>query len=283
VFLRAFTIASCVVTVLLVGIGIAYIWVPEWLTNQLRFKDPSEYYVFLASTRSSLATLLGTFVTSLSALAAILTVYAAYRSYIAAQDKQASEVIARATELLGSEATPLRLGGIHALRRLASSSFGDHPAAIAILTGFLRFKYGQSSNEADCVANTGGLCPADAQAILETIGERLWKNSERGAPYDVSNVTLTNASLRGDWSGVVFQNVTLRRADFTASNLSHADFTGAHLIECRFRNANLAHACLAGAIIEHPADLKQAQIDLADGSVNTVLPGDLQYPQAWSP
>jgi pentapeptide repeat protein len=279
---RASIILTFVAVLLLGGMGAAYLWAPEWITNQLHFTDAGQYYLFLSSTRSSLAALIGTLVTSLSALAAIATVYAAYRSYLSSQDKQASEVIAKATELLGSDQMPLRLGGIYALRRLARASPTDSLAAVAILTGCLRLRYraARSENREEPSTDAPPLCPVDAQAILAIVGETFWK--QPGIQPDISDIGLAQASMRGNWRGVIFRDARLENADFTASNLSRADFTGAHLTGCIFHLAILKDACLKGAVLRHPHGLSQSQIDSAVGDAATILPGDLHHPPKWS-
>jgi hypothetical protein len=174
---------------LLSVITTTFLWLPEWIATHLRFTTPADYFIFLASTRSSVATMLGSGITAFSALAAFATVYSTFRSYVATVEKHSADVLAKATELIGSQNVVTRVGGIHALQRLGETSRNDYLPVLSILTTVLRSMYSHSPSEEDA----RGSCPADAQAILSSVGKRTWKALEGTFRPDVSQIRLHNA------------------------------------------------------------------------------------------
>ena len=180
-----------------------------------------------------MASLLGTVITTAGAVAAFATVYATYRSYVASQNKQASDVLARAAELLGSPDMPTRLGGVYALRRLAKTSPDDYMPALDILTGFVRMKYPVSGDhQAEHQTRPGNSrCPVEVHAILDILGERCWKTREdANYRHDLSFVRLEDAwCVRCDFSGIYFWDGLLDNVDFSRADLTGSDFTRARL------------------------------------------------------
>src|SRR5882762_2865426 len=136
------TLIITIIGVILASVMFAtFLWLPEWMTNWVHIRETEKYLVFLASTRASVASLLGSVLSALTALTAIGTVYATYRCYLSMQDKQLADTLSKATELLGSQQTPTRLGGIYVLRRMARASEQDYFAVTQILSGHVRDKW----------------------------------------------------------------------------------------------------------------------------------------------
>lgn len=125
-------LGTTIILVLAFVMCIVYIRLPLWLTYQVHFDQNDQQALFLASTRASVATLLGSILTTLTVLTATATAYVTYRNYLATQDKQLADTLAKGTELLGSDESSTRLGGIFVLRRIAATSRQDRRAAMLV-------------------------------------------------------------------------------------------------------------------------------------------------------
>lgn len=251
----------------------AFVWLPEWITNGLHIARPSDYLVFLAATRTSTATFCSALLTSISAFSALGTLYAAYRSYLSAQDKQAADVLAKSTELLGSGSVTSRLGGVYALRRLASVSRSDDRAVVAILSGFVRTRSCELSRD------TGST--VDLQAALTALGERPAALQGRQTCIDLSNTSLSNVDLRGDWTGAILRDARLTSVDLSGCLLSNAQMHNATLVDCTFTGATIEGANLYSVFIQRPHGLTQEQLDLSAGDATTVIPDSFSRPSTW--
>ncbi len=276
--------------IVLVAIGLiivsamlcAYLWLPEWITNQLRFSAPDKQIEFLAATRASLAILLSGVVTALTALAAVGTVYATYRSYVSTQDKHLADALSKSTELLGSEQIPMRLGGIYVMRRIARTSEQDYLAVMQILSGYVRDRCGPIEHQPEELATTEVQCPPDVQAILTILGERPWKNSEGNYAIDLSRVHLHGVSLRAsNLARAILNDARLFSVDFRTANLSEADLSYCQLSQCRFHKAKLTGATLTGTVFLDATGLTQEQLERARGDRTTILPKNIRYPNSW--
>jgi len=266
--------------------GISYVWVPEWLTNEHRFVKSDQYFTFLAATRASTATALGAAITLIGVMTAFVTVYATYRSYRAAQDKNASDVLAKATELLSSTDVSIRLGGVYALRRLAKTSPDDYVPVFEILTGFVRTKYPVSADRIIERETRPGnsRCPVDVHAVLNVIGERCWKNKEDfNEHHDLSYVRLEDAwCVRCDFSRMYFWEAHLDSVNFTRADLRGSDFTRARLLDCNFEGALMESVVLDDAELLSPYGLTQSMLNQTFGNASTKLPPSLSAPASWS-
>jgi uncharacterized protein YjbI with pentapeptide repeats len=111
---------------------------------------------------------------------------------------------------------------------------------------------------------------------------------------DLSNANLTEAVLiDADLSGADLTDATLIDAELGSASLHSAQLNNSDLRGAYLQGANLKLADLSGAILSRPespdrmAEIpnteqipKQAQIDLAIGDEETVLPDELQRPEA---
>jgi hypothetical protein len=266
--------------------GISYVWVPEWLTNEHRFDKSDQYFTFLAATRASTATALGAAITLMGATAAFVTVFATYRTYRAAQDKHASDVLAKATEMLSSTDVSIRLGGVYALRRLAKTSPDDYVPVFDILTGFVRTKYPVSAEPITESETKPGSsrCPVDVHAVLNTIGERCWKKKEDASErHDLSYARFEDAwCVRCDFSRMYFWEAHLDAVNFTRADLRASDFTRARLVDCNFEGALMESVVLDGAELVSPHGLTQSMLNHTFGNASTKLPPNLSAPASWS-
>ena len=200
------------------------------------------------------------------------------RKFVLSRDGQVTDRYDKAIEQLGSEKLDMRIGGIHALERVARDSPADHPAVMEMLAAFIR----EPSHEQWPPPGPSGrarersLRP-DVQAALTVVGRRL---TERDiGPVDLARADLTGANLGGarltganlDGSYLTGAELTeaglasavLARADLRAAKLVRADLTGANLGGARLTGANLTSADLADADLTD-ADLTRADLTRAD-------------------
>lgn len=130
-----------------------------------------------------------------------------------------------------------RLGGIHALKRLALDSPRDHAIVVDVLSAFVRTTAPRPIPASMSVA--AGTCPAqavasDVQTALTVLG-RLSTTQDRTDRISLRNVCLHQADLT---------NVRLTHADLTGVDLSGADLTGADLRYATLRGASLTYALM---------------------------------------
>jgi Pentapeptide repeats (8 copies) len=160
---------------------------------------------------------------------------------------------ATAVEQLGSEELDVRIGGIHALERVAREAPADHSAVMAMLAAFIReHSHPQwPPPDPDGQVRERSLRP-DVQAAMTAVGRRL-ADRDTG-PVDLARTNLTGADLTG--------------ADLGGADLSGTRLTGADLSGARLTGANLADTDLTGA------DLTGTDL------TRTELTGAL-WPQGW--
>ena len=200
------------------------------------------------------------------------------RKFVLSRDGQVTDRYAAAREQLGCEKVDVRIGGIHALERVARDSPADHPAVMEMLAAFIR----ERSREQWPPPDPGGqarersLRP-DVQAALTVVGRRLTERDIE--PIDLARADLTGANLGGarltganldgsyltgaELTKAGLANAVLARADLRAAKLVRADLTGANLGGARLTGANLTSADLADADLAD-ADLTDADLTRAD-------------------
>lgn len=160
---------------------------------------------------------------------------------------------AKAVAQLGSEELDVRIGGIHALERVARDIPAVHTGVTETLAAFIREHSHPQWPPPDPAGQVGErpLRP-DVQAAMTAIGRR---RAERDArPIDLTHADLTGADLTG--------------ADLAGADLGGARLTGADLTAARLTGANLADTDLTGA------DLTRTDL------TRTELTGAL-WPQGW--
>ncbi|MGW4757393.1 pentapeptide repeat-containing protein [Streptomyces chartreusis] len=186
----------------------------------------------------------------------------------ATQEGYVTDRFSRAVDQLGSDKLDVRIGGLHALWRIAEQSARDREAIISIQAAYLRTHLpwppaGPESPAADVPIND--IAPletraADAQVALTALGV-LCRHREQ------SWVNLSVTDLRrADCDGLWFPEVNFDRACMEAAGLYHANLTQASLV-----SVNLRHADLTTAILRRSrcilADLRAAKLvetDLRD-------------------
>ena len=163
----------------------------------------------------------------------------------------------RAVARLGSDKVDVRIGGIHALERVARDSARDRPPVMAVLTAFIR----EQSREEWPPPDPDGweLVPfprPDVQAAVAVVGHRKQERNIR--PIDLTGADLTCADLTGanltrarifgaGLSCARLLGATLTRADLTRADLHSADLTRANLTRADLTDADLSRANLTRA------------------------------------
>jgi hypothetical protein len=170
---------------------------------------------------------------------------------------------ARAIEQLGSDKLDVRIGGIHALERIARDSPRDHPTIMAVLAAFIL----EHSRDQWPPAEPGAEPPErttrpDVQAAATVIGRR--NSGHSSEQINLNAAVLTRADLTG--------------ADLTGANLAFADLTGADLTFAVLTRADLTGANLARDDLT--GGLGSADLTGADLS-SSLWPSDAAVPEGW--
>ena len=185
------------------------------------------------------------------------------RRFVLSSDGQVTGRYAKALGQLGCEKLDVRIGGIHALERVARDSPADQPAVMEMLAAFIR----ERSHEQWPPPDPGGqarersLRP-DVRAAITVVGRRL---AERDiGPVDLARANLAGANLGGArLAGANLDGVDLTGADLTEAVLAHAVLARADLPAAKLVRADLAGADLGGARLSG-ADLTRADLTDAD-------------------
>ena len=173
-------------------------------------------------------------------------------------ETQATDRLTRAISHISNENLEVRLGGIHALGRIAANSEKDYWPIIEILAAYVRehaaVKKSQSLKE------TPRQLALDVQAALDVIGrrKRTYKDGETQR-LDLRGTDLRRANL----AGAKFAGAILSEARLEGANL-----TGVRLEDAILREAHLDHANLTEAALERSfllnASLKEAHLGAAN-------------------
>ncbi|WP_137992640.1 pentapeptide repeat-containing protein [Streptomyces vilmorinianum] len=193
----------------------------------------------------------------------------------ATQEGYVTDRFSRAVDQLGSDKLDVRIGGLHALWRIAEHSARDREAIISIQAAYLRTHLpwppatpaapaGQpESPAADVPIND--IAPletraADAQVALTALGV-LCQNREQ------SWVNLSITDLRrADCDGLWFPEVNFDRACLEAAGLYRANLTQASLVSVNLRHADLTTAILrrARCVLADLRGAKMVETDVRD-------------------
>lgn len=190
------------------------------------------------------------------------------------REGQITERFTRAIEQLGSDNLDVRLGGIYALERIASSSEVDRGPILEVLTAYVRghspwpaagWEYGAATPPEPDDRQLASLQfrKPDVQAVVSILGRRKAVDDEelllarvdlrraylRRANLEHAN--LRNASLRGvQGRNARLRGAVLKQADLTKAFLEGADLQGADLQRADLTGANLSGADLHGAALD---------------------------------
>lgn len=215
------------------------------------------------------------------------------------QEGHLTEQFGRAIDQLGGDKPDVRIGGLHALRRLAEHSARDRDAVISTLAAFLRAHQpwppaGAPAPGADADINT--VAPLETRApdsqLALTCLASLCYRYERPDPWlNLSLTDLRRADLDGLWLSRVnldracMQSATvyganLTRVSLVSANLQHAEMRRVDLTEARCVLADLRGARLVEAVLNAAdltkADLRGANLRKAQAQNTTFRDADLR-------
>lgn len=215
------------------------------------------------------------------------------------QEGHLTEQFGRAIDQLGGDKPDVRIGGLHALRRLAEHSARDRDAVISTLAAFLRAHQpwppaGPPAPAPDADINTVAPLETrapDSQLALTCLGVLCYQY-ERPDPWlNLSLTDLRRADLDGLWLARVnldracmqcatLYEANLTRASLVSANLRHASMRLGNLTEARcvladFRGARLTEAVLNAADFTK-ADLRGANLRKAQAQDATFRHADLR-------
>ncbi|MEU8641871.1 pentapeptide repeat-containing protein [Streptomyces sp. NPDC048674] len=186
----------------------------------------------------------------------------------ATQEGYVTDRFSRAVDQLGSDKLDVRIGGLHALWRIAEQSARDREAIISIQAAYLRTHLpwppdGPGSPAADVPIND--IAPletraADAQVALTALGVLCRQREQSWV-----NLSITDLR-RADCDGLWFPEVNFDRACMEAAGLYHANLTQASLVSVNLRHADLTTAILrrARCVLADLRAAKLVETDLRD-------------------
>lgn len=211
-----------------------------------------------------------------------------------ATERRITELYTKAVEQLGSDAAPVRLGGLYALDRLGRTSTTQRETILNVVCAYLRMPLpagSQTAAERDDEASPDLVRAGLEERQVRLTAQRILHRSRQPGPdwwqvgqLDLRGVDLTGAELSGiNLASCILSEANLAGADLANADLTKADLTGANLDGTNFRGATLKGAVLdrtnlrgqvlsgldlAGAHLEG-VDLSQA--DLTRATLNEAV------------
>jgi hypothetical protein len=168
-----------------------------------------------------------------------------WKTFNLSRQGQITDRFTKATDQLGSPSLPIRLGGIHALARIARDSSRDELPIMQILCDFVRET--TIDRKIDTPLST------DVRSAVKFIASASLTGS-RSYSLDLSTANLAGADL----SSSVLNNI-----NFEGSNLRGANLSGSMLQNCKFRGANLSETLIIRSDLRR-SDLAVANLTDAD-------------------
>jgi hypothetical protein len=271
--LRAWAERHKVVTGIFVGLTLlaVFIWLPK-----IGFVQPSGLKS-AADRAKAESDFRGHLIQAVGGLVLAAGAYFTGRTFALNRESQHTERFTRAIEQLASEKLDVRLGGIHALNRIAHDSRTYYLPVMEVLTAFLRenAQWRDALSAAEKEPTPLGDRPTlrfDLQAAATAVARRDVTTSE-GQSYrpNLFGADLTGADLR---------EAQLQRANLRYVNLSDANLFGANLFEAEFGGGSFAravfiHADLRRTLLTTSTDFTGARFDSADLS-GSIIPGKLE-------
>ncbi|MZE70136.1 pentapeptide repeat-containing protein [Streptomyces sp. SID5789] len=186
----------------------------------------------------------------------------------ATQEGYVTDRFSRAVDQLGSDKLDVRIGGLHALWRIAEQSTRDREAIISLQAAYLRTHLtwppaGPESPGPDVPIND--VAPletraADAQVALTALGVLCQRREQSWV-----NLSITDLR-RADCDGLWFPEVNFDRACMEAASLYRVNLTQASLVSVNLRHADLTTGVLrrARCVLADLRAAKLVETDLCD-------------------
>ena len=216
--------------------------------------------------------------TLLQAVGGMVVLFGAYATWRQLQVSQAglratqegyvTDRFSTAVDQLGSDKLEARIGGLHALWRIAEHSARDREAVISIQAAYLRTHLpwppaGPEAPAADVPINDVApleIRAADAQVALTGLGVLCQHREESWVNLGVTDLR------RADCDGMRLPEVNLDRSCMEAASLYHANLTQASLVSVNLRHADLKTAILrrARCVLADLRGARMVETDLRD-------------------
>jgi hypothetical protein len=178
----------------------------------------------------------------LQGMAGALLLFGAFftwRQLQISQEGQVTERFTKAVEQLGHKDRDVRVGGVHALARVARDSIRDREAVQEVLSSYIRGHSpwrgtptfgatGRDSSDRDCPQRT------DWNALTELSTLEVRAPDVQSAMY-VLRESFWGANRRS----LFLPEVDLRQGDFSYADLKSANFSGSNLATATFRHSKL--------------------------------------------
>jgi uncharacterized protein YjbI with pentapeptide repeats len=263
-----------VVVGIVVGLALfaAIVWVPK-----LGFVQP-DGLTKAADRAKAESDFRGHLIQAIGGLVLAAGAYFTGRTFALNREGQHTERFTRAIDQLADEKLDIRLGGIHALDRIAHDSKTYYLPVMEVLTAFLRenARWRDSLSQAEKEPSSLGDVPAlrsDLQAAATVVARRDLSTSEAQA----FRVNLFGADL----TGAYLPDAKLTEANLRYVNLSDAILRYANLFEAQFgggsfARANFFRADLRRTVLTTSTDFTNAVFmyaDLRDSSIPGRLEG----------
>lgn len=294
--------ATAGMVVLLVLLGVAYFVAPTRLGPRLPGVDPDqmaddwnrlEPQERLAARNDQVVTQNQIRTTSLQLVAGLTVLAGAVATWenirLRRQDQriaeqgQITERFTRAIEQLGNaENRDIRLGGIHALDRIARDSADDRAAVAAVLSAFVRRSAPRRAQPIEPPVPAAEAEPrsgtdddsrevaSDVQAALTALGRVQQHPEPLIVKIDLHDTDLHRAHLRG----AKFVEADLTGTDLSRANLFGADLHNARLVHADLYKTNLTKTALTKTMLTD-ANLVKARLMFAELTGATLMRADL--------
>lgn len=186
----------------------------------------------------------------------------------ATREGYVTDRFSRAVDQLGSDKLDVRIGGLHALWRIAEQSTRDREAIISIQAAYLRTHLpwppaGPESPAPNVPIND--IAPleirtADAQVALTALGVLCQRREQSWVNLSVTDMR------RADCDGLWFPEVNFDRACMEAASLYRVNLTQASLVSVNLRHADLTTGILrrARCVLADLRAAKLVETDLCD-------------------
>ncbi|GAA3604199.1 hypothetical protein GCM10022419_106030 [Nonomuraea rosea] len=254
---------------------------PPLSPGELRAVSGAETRIQLQQAQAGLQSgLRGQLLQAFGGLFVVAGIVAAWQQVRVAREGHLTDRFSRAIEHLGSDTVDIRVGGLHALERIAINSYADRPAVAAILAAYVRghapwpvgapkgpVHPGEIDDDLPWLSSRA----PDVQIAMHILA-RLPHHADVGDRY-LSRVDLRRIQLKGKLDHTNLRHATLNRAwlrgislrgaDLTNADLRQAKLERADLAEARLERAHLQGARLRGAVLRG-ADLRRADLSNAD-------------------
>lgn len=280
-------------------LGIAFIELPGMIVDH----DLGAGHVAPQDRLSAINNVRTTLLQTAAGVVLFFGAYATWRQLRVSQDTlrittegHLTEQFGRAVDQLGGDKPDVRIGGLHALQRLAEHSARDRDAVISTLAAFLRVHQPWPPAGPSADAHINSVAPLetrapDSQLALRCLGVLCYQYDRADPWLNLSLTDLRRADLDGLWlprvnldracmESATLYGANLTRASLVSVNLRHTDMKLGNLTEARCVLADLRGTRLVEAVLNDAdftkADMREANLRKAKAQNTTFRDADLR-------